>query len=218
MFSDEGFEIIDGVLTQAECDGLLNHLCPDSSSAGIRHLMSDPLVRQLAFDEHLIAITELSFGRRLVPYKATLFQKTGKANWLVTWHQDIALPVERVPFEEGWGPPSVKDGVTFVHAPTLALSKVLALRIHLDASTAQNGPLRVIPGSHLKRVFNDEEFCQWTERESVECVVGKGGVIAMSPLLIHASSKCTSDRPRRVLHIEYATSLEIERGARLAVA
>jgi hypothetical protein len=51
-----------------------------------------------------------------------------------------------------------------------------------------------------------------------ECVVGRGGVVAMSPLLIHASSKAENDQPRRVLHIEYAASLEIDRGIRLAIA
>lgn len=136
----------------------------------------------------------------------------------MAWHQDTALPVERVPAVDGWGPSSVKDGVTFIHAPTNALSKVLALRVHLDASTESNGPLRVIPGSHKKRLVDDEEFAHWTKRNAVTCCVGKGGVVAMSPLLIHASSKCLRDEPRRVLHIEYAASLEIESGIMLATA
>ncbi|MBA2379107.1 MAG: hypothetical protein H0V76_05985 [Blastocatellia bacterium] len=53
--------------------------------------------------------------------------------------------------------------------------------------------------------------------EPVECLVGKGGVIDMRPLILHASSKSVSDDPRRVLHIEYAPTLEIQRGARLVV-
>lgn len=40
----------------------------------------------------------------------------------------------------------------------------------------------------------------------------------MRPLLIHASSKITSDRSRRVLHIEYANSLHLAPGIRLAIA
>jgi hypothetical protein len=43
-------------------------------------------------------------------------------------------------------------------------------------------------------------------------------VIAMRPLLIHASSKSRNDQPRRVLHIEYADSLELQPGLRLALA
>jgi hypothetical protein len=40
----------------------------------------------------------------------------------------------------------------------------------------------------------------------------------MRPLLIHASSKVLSDEPRRVLHIEYADSLDLADGIRLALA
>lgn len=217
MFSD-GFKIIEGVLTEAECDGLIDHLCRDESRAGVRHLMGDLRVSQMAFDERLISITEEIFGLPLIPYKATLFQKTGKANWLVSWHQDTALPLEAVPAGDEWGPASVKGGVTFVHAPTWALSKILALRVHLDPSTELNGPLRVIPGSHRTRLLDDDEFRAWTTREPVECRVNKGGVIAMSPLLIHASSKCLNDRPRRVLHIEYAADLELVAGLRMVSA
>jgi len=217
MYS-EGFSIIEGVLTDGECDALIDHLCSDAARAGVRHLMGDPLVARLAYDERLASITKQIFGRPLTPYKATLFQKTGKANWLVSWHQDTALPVQTLPHLDGWGPASVKDGIKFVHAPTSALAKILALRVHLDASTENNGPLRVIPASHRKRLLDDAEFRNWTVQEPVECIVGKGGVIAMSPLLIHASSKCLTDEPRRVLHIEYAESLEIGEGICFATA
>jgi hypothetical protein len=37
-------------------------------------------------------------------------------------------------------------------------------------------------------------------------------------LLVHASSKSRSVRPRRVLHIEYAAKIEIATGMRLAMA
>lgn len=120
---------------------------------------------------------------------------------------------------EGWGPASVKEGVTFVHAPTSALSKILAIRIHLDTSTKDNGPLRVIAGSHHRRIRDDQEMQHQIENGmQIELLVGKGGVIAMSPLTIHASSKCISDAPRRVLHIEYAPDLTISPGVELAIA
>jgi len=53
---------------------------------------------------------------------------------------------------------------------------------------------------------------------AVSCIVRAGGVVAMRPLLIHASSKAEADLPRRVLHIEYAESMSIGDGLRLAVA
>ena len=45
----------------------------------------------------------------------------------------------------------------------------------------------------------------------------RGGVIAMRPLLIHASSKIWNLESRRVLHAEYADSLDIDDGVPLAV-
>jgi hypothetical protein len=43
-------------------------------------------------------------------------------------------------------------------------------------------------------------------------------VILMRPLVVHASSKSTSDEPRRVIHIEYAAQREILPGMTLAIA
>ena len=40
----------------------------------------------------------------------------------------------------------------------------------------------------------------------------------MRPLLVHASSKAETDRRRRVLHIEYADSLDIGAGLQLSIA
>jgi ectoine hydroxylase-related dioxygenase (phytanoyl-CoA dioxygenase family) len=155
----------------------------------------------------------------MLPYKATLFTKTGKANWLVAWHQDTALPVERLEKQDGWGAKSMKAGVLFAQAPASALSKILAIRIHLDASQSANGPLRVLPESHRLGVLTAEEIDEVARRTKSEtCLAGRGGVVAMSPLLLHASSKSVSDEPRRVLHIEYAESRDIEPGIRLAVA
>lgn len=217
---DAGYRIIEGILNPEECDRLVDKLIPDSALrvAGIRNLMSDPAVQETARDSRLIDIASAFSGKRMIPFKATLFAKTGKANWLVAWHQDTALPLQKALDIEGWGPVSKKEGVTFVHAPTQAFANIVALRIHLDASTKSNGPLRVIPGSHRKRILDDAEFAQWSRKPSVDCLVGKGGVIAMSPLIIHASSKCTSDEPRRVLHIEYADSLDLGDGVSLASA
>lgn len=220
MFHD-GYQIIENVFEIETCDRIIDELerfRGGRSRAGVRNLMSNEFIREVANDPRLISLTASLSGREMIPYKATLFEKTGKANWLVAFHQDTALPVERAVEENGWGPASVKHNVIFVHAPTTALSKILALRLHLDPSTKENGPLKVIPGSHLKRINAGEDQSELTKRSSVECLVGKGGIIAMSPLLLHASSKCISNEPRRVLHIEYAPSMEIEHGVWLVFA
>ena len=214
-----GFSIIENVITDAECVRLLDALSAADGRAGVRNLMANDEVSALARDARLTAIAERILEQPVIPYKATLFSKTGRANWLVAWHQDTALPVEGFREAPGWGPASAKDGVTFAHAPTSALSKVVALRIHLDQSTERNGPLRVIPDSHHRRLTAEEIDAIVSDREPKMCTVDRGGVIAMSPLLVHASSKCVDgNQPRRVLHIEYATSLELGNEIRLAIA
>jgi ectoine hydroxylase-related dioxygenase (phytanoyl-CoA dioxygenase family) len=113
----------------------------------------------------------------------------------------------------------VKAGVVCAHAPAWALARVIALRIHLDDSLTDNGPLRVVPQSHLNGVLTDAEMLRMVSDDGfTECCVRKGGVLAMKPLLVHFSSKTSSPAPRRVLHIEYADTLQLAKGIRLAVA
>jgi ectoine hydroxylase-related dioxygenase (phytanoyl-CoA dioxygenase family) len=106
----------------------------------------------------------------------------------------------------------MKDGITYAHAPASALEQLLAIRVHLDDSTADNGPLRVLPGTHNRGVLSDNAIHGLTEQiEAEECIVGRGGVVLMRPLLIHASSKSRSQMNRRVIHIEYAANMRRKR-------
>lgn len=219
---DDGYWIENHVLTDAECDVIVRGLSQNANGrgrAGIRHLMSNPIVATLANDHRLLRLAQRSLGNGAVPFRATLFEKSGKANWLVFWHQDTALPLVAHTESHEWGPWSQKEGVLYAHAPGRALARVLALRVHLDDSTKENGSLRIIAGSHDAGVLSDEEVFSVARRsEYVECEVGRGGVLAMRPLLIHSSSKARSDKPRRVLHIEYADSLKLTDAVQLAVA
>lgn len=224
MFSMErdGFAILPGVLNQEEVSLILRKLGETQlrgSRAGIRHLMSHDAVAALANDPRLLGVASEILGTEAFPFRATLFDKSPHANWLVTWHQDTALPLRMRRETSGWGPWSVKEGITYAHAPTRALDQVIALRIHLDASTEQNGPLRVLPGTHKLGVLSDDEVYRLaTESSATDCIAGPGAVLAMRPLLIHSSSKSQIAIPRRVLHLEYASSMSIDDDLELAVA
>jgi ectoine hydroxylase-related dioxygenase (phytanoyl-CoA dioxygenase family) len=129
------------------------------------------------------------------------------------------LPLrDRVQHPE-WGPWSIKAGVRYAHAPAWALERVVALRVSLDDSSRTNGPLRVLPGTHRSGVLSDGEIERLArDTTPVDCVAPCGEVVAMRPLTIHASSKSIDDQPRRVLHIEYATTVHLSPGLELAVA
>lgn len=217
-----GFAVIPEVLTPHETASVLetlSHAPLRRTRAGVRHALQNPAVAALAQHPSLMEIAKMVLGSDAVPFGATLFDKSPRANWLVAWHQDTALPLQARRESSGWGPWSVKDGVNYAHAPASALNRILALRIHLDDSTAQNGPLRVLPRTHTVGVLTDDSIHQLTtEVPSAECPVPIGGVLAMRPLLVHSSSKSQSDVPRRVLHIEYAASLQISEELTLAIA
>jgi hypothetical protein len=203
----------------ADVAGALHEEGLERSRAGARHLMRHPNVQQLARDPRLVTLACRFLGPSAIPFRATLFDKSTNHNWLVVWHQDTALPLRERRDASGWGPWSVKAGITYAHAPAAALSRVIALRLHIDESGPVNGPLRVLPGTHMRGVLSDAEVAQLArEVQSVDCVCPAGGVVAMRPLLVHASSKAETDRRRRVLHIEYADALTLGDGLELAVA
>jgi ectoine hydroxylase-related dioxygenase (phytanoyl-CoA dioxygenase family) len=218
----QGFAIIPEVLEGRDITALSKELSRAKlprSRAGVRHAMKLPAVVAVARDSRLLEIARGILGREAFPFRATVFDKSPKANWLVVWHQDTALPLRERRETPGWGPWSVKDGINYAHAPRSALSRVLALRIQLDDSTLKNGPLRVLPRTHTLGVLTDDELHELsTQMGAVDCLAPCGGVLAMRPLIVHASSKSQSESPRRVLHIEYALSAAKLDGLELALA
>ena len=217
---EEGFCIRHPVIGPEECSTLLAAIADaPRSRAGSRHLLWHPAVSTLANDPRLASIARNFLINTPFPYRATLFEKSPHSNWLVVWHQDTALPFKSRFVAEGWGPWSVKEGVLYAHAPASALSRVVALRVHLDASEHSNGPLRIVPGSHRLGVLTDDAIAGVVQAAQVlECTVPKGGVLAMRPLLLHSSGKVAAASPRRVIHIEYADSPSLGVGLELAVA
>src|SRR5438552_2657679 len=137
------------------------------SRAGARHLTGQPAVAALASGSRVLGLACGLAGSGARPYRATLFEKSARANWLVVWHQDTALPLACQFDAPGWGPWSEKGGIAYARAPAWALSRIVALRVHLDASMKDNGPLRVVPGSHAAGLMADADvFAYAGARES----------------------------------------------------
>ena len=217
---EDGYAVIPNIFAADEMQSLWADIAATRiprTRAGIRHLLGHPTVGALVNDPRLMEIAKEILGPDALPFHATLFDKSPDANWLVVWHQDTALSLTEKRDVPGWGPWSVKDGITYAHAPAHALEQVLAIRIHLDDSNLDNGPLRVLAGTHSRGVLSEKEIEQVSgEISSVSCTVQRGGLILMRPLLVHASSKSTSDASRRVLHVEYASGSSFD-GLKLAL-
>jgi ectoine hydroxylase-related dioxygenase (phytanoyl-CoA dioxygenase family) len=128
----------------------------------------------------------------------------------LAWHKDLTIAVRdnRLPSQQ-FLRPTVKAGVPHVEAPIGLLQQMLTLRIHLDEVTHENGPLRVIPGSHRSGKENIE-----TSTPPRVIHAQAGDVLAMRPLVSHSSGASSAEtrRHRRVLHLEFSGQQQLPDG------
>jgi hypothetical protein len=204
--AEHGFAIVPSVLTAAECHALADRVAGGpSASGGTRRLLRQPWCRALAgqLRQHPLLAPVLG-SPSLVAVQCTYFEKSAERNWLVPLHQDLSIPVAQRVVDPSLGPWSDKEGTVFVQPPPELLEQLIAVRVHIDACTAQDGPLRVLAGSHRlgKLDTPTTATARQTHAEQV-CTVAQGGALLMRPLLLHASSKSTGSTgngQRRVLH------------------
>ncbi len=135
--------------------------------------------------------------------RALFFDKTPRANWKVPWHQDATIVVKERAAVTGFGPFTVKAGRQHVMAPPGTLSAMLTVRLHLDDCDESKGAMRVVRASHEYGRLPQDSIEQFTRYDVTTCVVRKGGLIVMRPLLLHASSPATVPGSRRVIHLEF---------------
>ena len=199
-----GFAQIPSVLDATEQSRLLAALGP-TTGAGRRGLLSNPTVAALASSPTLLDLVHPHLPAPPVPIRAIYFDKSPETNWLVPWHQDLTIALRQRVEAPGFGPWSTKDGIAHVQPPVPSLEQMLTVRLHLDPTDASNGALRVLPGSHRSGRLDPGQIQQWRDHHpDFLCVASAGDVLLMRPLLLHASARSTTDRHRRILHIEYA--------------
>ena len=208
--AEDGYTVAPPCLDlQALCE-----LCAvlDTSHAGERNLLEIPIIRQTARSDAIRDLAEAVLGSGCFAVRGILFNKTDGTNWKVTWHQDCVISVADRTEIPGWGPWSIKAGVNHVRPSSEIVSRMLAIRIHLDECGAENGPLRVIPGSHKHGFLSDRQIQDWPKTEAVTCTANRGDAILMRPLLLHSSPPATVPSSRRVIHLEFAAE-ELPNGA-----
>lgn len=182
----------------------------NSGTYGLRNLIDViPELAELIRLPGPARLVEQILGPDAFMTRATLFDKTPGANWGVFWHQDLSIAVQERHDVDGFEAWTRKAGVQCVQPPTELMQHVLAVRFHLDDCTADNGPLKVLPGTHHSRRLSTAEIeTHQTQSEEVTCEVSAGGAVIMRPLLLHASSPMEVQTCRRVVHCEFA-SLEL---------
>lgn len=172
---------------------------------GFRHgLQHSEIFRKLATTPALLEPITAILGDGARAVKLTGFDKIPGANWKVPWHQDLTITVKARYNVPGFGPWTEKDGLPHVQPPVEVLQSIVALRLHLDDTTVDNGALRLLPGTHAFGKLNAEQIRHHiAATQEVSCPVSAGHAMLMSPLLLHASAPAIHPRHRRVLHLEF---------------
>lgn len=208
---DDGFAVIKNFIDDVECESLENLIADvqastESKAAGIRNLFQlCPELKIWVRSKVIRQLIDEILGPEAFAVRAILFDKSPSANWLVSWHQDLAIALKSRHDHQGYSGWSNKNDIVHVIPPSPILGKMVTLRIHLDDCLTEHGPLKVLKGSHCDGILDSEQIELAKQKyEEVECVVDKRACIVMSPLLLHASSKAITPSSRRVLHIEFA--------------
>lgn len=213
---EEGFSLSPRVVDDNQLQQLLASLesarevaTARKRGAGVfamRHLLKEvPEVRELAESHSLLELVRPILGRHAFPVRAVLLDKIPDANWYVAWHQDMTIAVKKRIELTGFGPWSVKSGILHVQPPIEYLTRMLAVRLHLDDCPIENGALRVIPRSHTSGLLSTKKIEEFTASSpQVVLPANCTDAILMRPLLLHSSSPADSPGHRRIIHIEYA--------------
>jgi hypothetical protein len=141
--------------------------------------------------------------------RVLFFDKPPGHSWALPWHKDYNVAVREHRGGEVFTKPTTKAGMPHAMAPAAVLGSMLTARVHLDDVTADNGPLRVIPGSHRHYAMGSDEA-----REPVAVRCAAGDVLLMRPLLTHASghAKPEARLHRRTVHFECSATPELPDG------
>ena len=210
-FSRDGGLVIDEPVVDASMLDRITATCEPLLAAsgtrrpGVRRVLErEPRLHGLLVVSGLMQLIRQIGGPNARIVRSILFDKTPDTNWLVPWHQDPTIAVRERNDVEGFGPWAIKDGEHHCQPPLSILTTIFTLRLHLDACRPDNGPLRVVVGSHTHGLLSDSAMADLVRRGPVvEACTQRGGVALMTPLSVHSSPKATGETARRrVLHLE----------------
>ena len=221
----DGFRILPGAVDAKSIDRLLDvfDTAFDDDSQSVRARSSKgyvyaarnllepmPEVTTVWQVEPMLGLLREVLGDGFGLVRALFFDKPPERTWNLPWHKDMSISVkDNSMASQSFSRPTVKAGVPHVIASDDLLRQMLTLRIHLDEVTDENGPLQVIPGSH---VTSESEGLGLDH--AVTIYANAGDVLAMRPLISHSSGASIAGtmRHRRILHLEFAASEKLPDG------
>ena len=210
FFDKNGFLVLRGLLSTGEVAELseeLGRLAHDHKNLpAIREGFDLEPIQSQSLDvpsfRKIGGITDLSdaFGRlrnnpRILELLHAILGKTVRL-----WRDICMMKPARVGREKPWH----QDSVYWPWMPMTLVSVMTAL----DDTTASNGALQVIPGTHrqVRQHYGDELMVDISEQEwkGTRCVpLAAGDSLLFHSMLLHASEPNLSDRNRRVCIVSY---------------
>ena len=104
----------------------------------------------------------------------------------------------------GFGPWTVKKGLTHVAPPVEILAQMVTLRIHLDPVPPTNAPLLIARGTHRVGMIPEPDVDAVVDgSQVVACVADRGDIWLYRTLILHASAASAEPDRRRVLQVDY---------------
>lgn len=203
---NRGYSITNSIFGNEELLKLINLIENSEKKYAIRQLVTKiPEVQEVIFqNENFRKLYKSVCSKDYFLSKAIFFNKPARSNWFVSYHQDLSISVKDKIKKEEYTKWTNKNGQLGVIPPKEILESTVTFRIHLDETNNTNGALRVLPKTHKKGIIRIDEKLDKSSLGNEElCLVTKGGVMLMKPLLIHASSKSVSEKDRRVIHLEF---------------
>ncbi|MFY7810986.1 MAG: phytanoyl-CoA dioxygenase family protein [Flavobacterium sp.] len=211
---EQGYTTISNVYTADEVEKILftikNNLTNNDNYRisnelfAIRQFLKEiPSSFECIFNQNLKKIIQNICGSDYFLIKSIYFDKPESSNWYVSYHQDLTISVDQKLNIPNYGPWTVKKNQFSVQPPIEILENLYTIRIHLDETNEQNGALKIIPKSHLKKIYRPETINWNIEKEEIG-MVEKGGIMIMKPLLLHSSSRTINQKRRRVIHLEFS--------------
>jgi hypothetical protein len=220
----DGFVFLAGIFTTAEVEQMLSSLesallaendpairGDDGAVYAARNILTLwPGCATVWKKAALASALRSALGPELGLVRVLYFDKPPGQSWALPWHKDLTVAVRdnRLP-SALFRRPTAKAGVPHVEAPVEVLQAMLTVRIHLDEVTDENGPLKVVPGSHRtgKRIELDSAPVRALHAAA-------GDVLLIRPLVLHCSNRSHPEttRHRRILHLEFAASATLPDG------
>jgi ectoine hydroxylase-related dioxygenase (phytanoyl-CoA dioxygenase family) len=195
-FARDGFLVVPGLITPAECDTLkaearrvLDSFAQPSASVHLHMAATSPLFRALAGDPRVLRPLRAIMPQGVMFLSDKIVYKSADKTFATPWHIDCFY----------WRNTRPK----------------LSVWIPLDDATAENGTLTVVPGSHrqdwqmVKKGLANGEFhdeianAGWREGDIVTCAVKRGTGIIFSDRLVHGSTANTAGRDRYAIISTY---------------